>query len=78
MVIERPWLMDDFDAWSQHLSHASPHRCAVIFCDNSGADCILGILPFARHLLSMGTRVSVYRKVVKCLLFIVNRILMFI
>ena len=30
---------------------------AVIFVDNSGADIILGILPFARELLRRGTKV---------------------
>lgn len=35
---------------------------AVIFVDNSGADVILGVLPFARELLRRGTMV--------CLLFI--------
>lgn len=30
---------------------------AVIFVDNSGADIILGILPFARELLRRGTQV---------------------
>lgn len=34
-----------------------PHKCAVIFVDNSGADIILGILPFARELLIRGTKV---------------------
>lgn len=30
---------------------------AIIFVDNSGADIILGILPFARELLRRGTEV---------------------
>lgn len=34
-----------------------PHNCAVIFVDNSGADFILGILPFSRELLRRGTKV---------------------
>jgi hypothetical protein len=29
----------------------------VIFVDNSGADVVLGILPFARELLQQGTKV---------------------
>lgn len=32
---------------------------AVIFVDNSGADIILGILPFARELLRRGTKVHI-------------------
>ena len=31
---------------------------AVIFCDNAGADVVLGILPFARELLRKGTKVD--------------------
>ena len=53
----RPWLVDDLDAWFERLYGKSPYRCAVIFCDNSGVDIILGILPFARDLLSAGTKV---------------------
>lgn len=34
-----------------------PHKCAVIFVDNSGADFILGIVPFARELIRRGTNV---------------------
>lgn len=30
----------------------------IIFVDNSGADVILGILPFARELLRLGAQVS--------------------
>ena len=33
---------------------------AVIFVDNSGADIILGILPFARELLRRGTQVGLH------------------
>lgn len=34
-----------------------PHKCAVIFVDNSGVDIILGVIPFARQLLARGTKV---------------------
>lgn len=34
-----------------------PHKCAVIFVDNSGVDIILGVIPFARELLKRGTKV---------------------
>jgi type II pantothenate kinase len=30
----------------------------VIFVDNSGADVVLGILPFARQLIKMGARIT--------------------
>lgn len=35
------------------------HECAVMFVDNSGVDFVLGMLPFARELLSRGTKVIV-------------------
>ncbi|GFO45494.1 pantothenate kinase 4 [Plakobranchus ocellatus] len=59
---KRPWLFDDFDAWSSRLIRSKPplkppYKCAVIFCDNSGMDIILGVIPFVRQLLSMGTNV---------------------
>ncbi|XP_041357828.1 4'-phosphopantetheine phosphatase-like [Gigantopelta aegis] len=54
---KRPWLFDDFDEWKERLLRQPPHKCAVIFCDNSGFDIILGIFPFARELLSRGTKV---------------------
>uniref|UniRef100_UPI00358F78F6 4'-phosphopantetheine phosphatase n=1 Tax=Myxine glutinosa TaxID=7769 RepID=UPI00358F78F6 len=53
---ERPWLFDDYDAWLERLQ-GSPHHCALFFVDNSGADIVLGVLPFVRELLSHGTEV---------------------
>ncbi|KAK3737322.1 hypothetical protein RRG08_067387 [Elysia crispata] len=59
---KRPWLFDDFDAWRSRMtqfnvSSKPPYKCAVIFCDNSGVDIILGVFPFVRQLLSLGTNV---------------------
>ncbi|KAK7089960.1 4'-phosphopantetheine phosphatase-like [Littorina saxatilis] len=54
---DRPWLIDDFDSWYKRMEQEPRYQCAAIFCDNSGADIILGVIPFARHLLSMGTQV---------------------
>ncbi|XP_031118820.1 damage-control phosphatase At2g17340-like [Ipomoea triloba] len=55
-LVPRPWVIDDLDAfilkWGRNC-----WRKAVIFVDNSGADIILGILPFARELLRRGTQV---------------------
>lgn len=53
----RPWLQDDLDAWIERLASGPVHRCAAIFVDNSGMDVLLGVLPFARELLSRGTQV---------------------
>lgn len=38
------------------LSGPVYHKC-LIFVDNSGADVIFGIIPFARYLLAKGTRI---------------------
>lgn len=53
---ERPWLVDSYDEWLQRLK-GPPHKCALIFADNSGIDLILGVFPFVRELLFRGTEV---------------------
>ncbi|XP_019567693.2 4'-phosphopantetheine phosphatase [Rhinolophus sinicus] len=53
---ERPWLVDCYNKWLQRLK-GPPHKCALIFADNSGVDVILGVFPFVRELLSRGTEV---------------------
>ncbi|KAK3589702.1 hypothetical protein CHS0354_015215 [Potamilus streckersoni] len=55
----RPWLIDDFEKWKLRLSEGPIHRCAAIFCDNSGADIILGVFPMARELLRRGSKVII-------------------
>ncbi|XP_069803942.1 4'-phosphopantetheine phosphatase isoform X1 [Dendropsophus ebraccatus] len=52
----RPWLVDTYCAWIARLK-GPPHKCALIFVDNSGIDIILGVFPFVRELLSRGTEV---------------------
>ena len=54
---QRPWLVDDFTALSRRICQGRPHRQAVIFVDNAGADFCLGMLPLARFLAQRGTRV---------------------
>ncbi|VDP70521.1 unnamed protein product [Schistosoma curassoni] len=57
-VQSRPWLVDNFDNWIDRISvSGSPYRCILIFCDNSGADIILGVLPFAMEFLNRGCKV---------------------
>jgi damage-control phosphatase, subfamily II, stand-alone protein len=57
---KRPWLIDHFDALYLQLSAGRPHyRQAMFFCDNAGADLILGVLPFCRLLAQRGTRVLI-------------------
>ncbi|XP_042557851.1 4'-phosphopantetheine phosphatase [Dipodomys spectabilis] len=53
---ERPWLVDSYSEWLQRLK-GPPHKCALIFADNSGIDIILGVFPFVRELLFRGTEV---------------------
>ncbi|XP_057965953.1 damage-control phosphatase At2g17340 isoform X2 [Malania oleifera] len=55
-IVPRPWVIDDLDSFKQKWGRKSWKK-AVIFVDNSGADIILGILPFARELLQRGTQV---------------------
>ncbi|CAH8637638.1 unnamed protein product [Schistosoma intercalatum] len=57
-VQSRPWLVDNYDNWIDRISvSGSPYRCILIFCDNSGADIILGVLPFAMEFLNRGCKV---------------------
>ncbi|WOH16214.1 hypothetical protein DCAR_0935763 [Daucus carota subsp. sativus] len=55
-LVSRPWVIDDLDKFIVNWCKKSWKK-AVIFVDNSGADVILGILPFARELLRRGTQV---------------------
>ncbi|XP_073152100.1 damage-control phosphatase At2g17340-like [Henckelia pumila] len=55
-LVPRPWVIDDLDNFMSKWAQKS-WRKAVIFADNSGADIILGILPFARELLRHGVQV---------------------
>ncbi|KAJ0011294.1 hypothetical protein Pint_34032 [Pistacia integerrima] len=55
-LVSRPWVIDDLETFKLKWSK-KPWKKAVIFVDNSGADIILGILPFARELLRLGTQV---------------------
>lgn len=55
--------MDDFDVFKERMlgtgnSRHPPHRRALLFVDNSGADIVLGMLPLAHELLRRGTEVS--------------------
>lgn len=59
-VKHRPWWRDDVDALAERLDPARPaYRKAILFADNAGADAVLGVLPFARHLASLGVRVVI-------------------
>lgn len=54
--------MDDFDAFKERMlgfgdKKPQPHKRALLFVDNSGADIVLGMLPLARELLRRGTEV---------------------
>ncbi|KAL3843307.1 hypothetical protein ACJIZ3_000710 [Penstemon smallii] len=55
-LVPRPWVIDDLDKFISKWGRKSWKK-VVIFVDNSGADIILGILPFARELLRRGVQV---------------------
>ncbi|XP_057952795.1 pantothenate kinase 2-like [Malania oleifera] len=60
--MQRPWRVDDFDIFKERMlgsggKKAQPHKRALLFVDNSGADIVLGMLPLARELLRHGTEV---------------------
>ncbi|CAH9069588.1 unnamed protein product [Cuscuta epithymum] len=62
--MQRPWRVDDFDAFKERMLGRGekkppqpPHKRALLFVDNSGADIVLGMLPLARELLRRGTEV---------------------
>ncbi|KAL0922753.1 hypothetical protein M5K25_006768 [Dendrobium thyrsiflorum] len=55
-LVSRPWVIDDLDSFKANWAKKSWKK-AIIFVDNSGADIVLGILPFARELLRRGTQV---------------------
>ncbi|GAU44902.1 hypothetical protein TSUD_137340 [Trifolium subterraneum] len=60
--MRRPWRVDDFDVFKERMlgtgdKKLPPHRRALLFVDNSGADIVLGMLPLARELLRRGTEV---------------------
>lgn len=62
--MKRPWRVDDFDAFYERMignkdagGPLKPHKRALLFVDNSGADIVLGMLPLARELLRRGTEV---------------------
>lgn len=57
--------VDDFDIFKERMlgsadKKPSPHKRALLFVDNSGADVVLGMLPLARELLRRGTEVSIF------------------
>lgn len=55
----RPWLVDDLDRWLGRLSGGPAYGCALLLVDNAGWDIVLGMIPFARDLLTRGTGVVI-------------------
>lgn len=54
--IERPWLIDNLDEWLVRMTGPAYSKVAI-FVDNSGADIVLGVIPFVRELLRHNTKV---------------------
>lgn len=58
MLLPRPWAIDNVETFCDRMmSHT--YNQAMIFVDNSGADVMLGMLPFARELLNQNVAKSV-------------------
>ncbi|KAH6563329.1 hypothetical protein BASA60_010736 [Batrachochytrium salamandrivorans] len=53
--VGRPLKFNNFGDFKLKLHGGHVYKKAVIFVDNSGADIVFGIIPFARYLLSIGT-----------------------
>jgi type II pantothenate kinase len=51
----RPWLIDQYAPFARRILNGPPHKTAIFFADNAGADIILGVLPFARWMAARGT-----------------------
>lgn len=69
--------MDDFDVFQKRMfgsgdKKSRPHKRALLFVDNSGADVVLGMLPLARELLRRGTEVSSLTLLVKLLITLLD------
>ncbi len=52
----RPWLVDDADPFVERLRKGG-YQKAVVLVDNSGSDVVLGMIPLARFLATIGTTV---------------------
>ncbi|CAG8590777.1 2167_t:CDS:10, partial [Acaulospora morrowiae] len=57
--VKKPEHLNKMRQFTERLTSKTkpPFKKAVLFADNSGADIVLGIIPFARFLVSMGTDV---------------------
>jgi damage-control phosphatase, subfamily II, stand-alone protein len=56
----RPWAVDKLDEVLERFGEGNTaHKKAIVFCDNAGADVVLGMVPFMRELLLRGTEVVV-------------------
>lgn len=53
---ERPWLIDNLNEWLVRMTGPAYSKVAL-FVDNSGADIVLGVIPFVRELLRQNTKV---------------------
>ncbi|RKP08492.1 hypothetical protein THASP1DRAFT_29717 [Thamnocephalis sphaerospora] len=55
--ITRPSAFYQADDFIARVLNGPAYQQAVMFVDNSGADAVLGVIPFVRYLLKQGTRV---------------------
>lgn len=54
---DRPWFIDDADAWLQRIQKPGSWQQALFFVDNAGADIVLGVMPLVREMARCGIRV---------------------
>jgi type II pantothenate kinase len=57
VAANRPWLVEHFDAFVEKMLGGNGYRKVVVFVDNAGSDCVLGVLPLARWMAGRGTEV---------------------
>ncbi|EGF79438.1 hypothetical protein BATDEDRAFT_89522 [Batrachochytrium dendrobatidis JAM81] len=53
--VARPARLNNYTEFKKKVESANGYEKAIIFVDNSGADIVFGIIPFARYLVSKGT-----------------------
>ncbi|KJH47560.1 putative pantothenate kinase [Dictyocaulus viviparus] len=73
-IPERPWLIDTYDDFKASLE-SKPYNCVAIFVDNSGADFVLGVIPFVRELLRRGSKVSFSLTLLHILSFLTTQVI---
>ena len=56
-IPDRPWFVDDADAFIGRLQNGVRWKQVLFFVDNAGTDIVLGVIPVAREMARAGIRV---------------------